>query len=97
MNKPNQVAEACAKYPHTPNPIRTALVTARASPAHKRVIKTLRAWDVDLDETFFLGGMPKGEVLKAFKPHIFFDDQIVHCDSAEAHGVVAGRVPWVGK
>ena len=86
-----------SQHPDKPSPIRTALVTARASPAHERVIKTLRAWDVDLDETFFLGGMPKGEVLKAFKPHIFFDDQIVHCDSAEEHGVVAGRVPWVGK
>ena len=77
-----------------PSPIRTALVTARASPAHERVIKTLRAWGVGLDETFFLGGMQKGEVLKAFGPNIFFDDQITHCDSASAHGVAAGKVPY---
>lgn len=74
-------------------PIRTALVTARNSPAHERVIRTLRAWGVDLDETFFLGGMDKSEVLKAFRPHIYFDDQRVHCDRA-AKVVPTGRVPW---
>jgi len=77
-------------------PIRTALVTARNSPAHERVIRTLREWDVDLDETFFLGGMPKGEVLKAFRPHIYFDDQTTHCESA-ARYVPTGRVPHVGR
>lgn len=81
---------------HKPSdsPIRTALVTARNSPAHERVIRTLRSWDVDLNETFFLGGMSKGEVLKAFKPHIYFDDQTVHCDHASRF-VPTGRVPYV--
>lgn len=55
--------------------IRTALVTARGGPAHERVIRTLRAWGVRVDAAFFLGGLPKQEVLRAFKPHIFFDDQ----------------------
>ncbi|MFQ3613973.1 MAG: 5'-nucleotidase, partial [Cyanobacteriota bacterium] len=44
--------------------------------------------------TFFLGGMPKGEVLKAFRPHIYFDDQTVHCDHA-AQFVPTGRVPYL--
>jgi len=74
-------------------PIRTALVTARNSPAHERVIRTLREWGVELDETFFLGGMPKAEVLKAFRPHIFFDDQTVHCDHS-SRVVPTGRVPY---
>ena len=39
--------------------IRTALVTARSAPAHERVIRTMRAWDVETDETFFLGGVQK--------------------------------------
>lgn len=73
-------------------PIRTALVTARSSPAHERVIRTLRAWDVAIDETFFMGGVAKSEVLAAFKPHIFFDDQLAHCDRA-APLVQTGRVP----
>jgi 5'-nucleotidase len=73
-------------------PIRTALVTARSSPAHERVIRTLRAWDVAIDETFFMGGVAKSDVLAAFKPHIFFDDQPGHCDRA-APLVQTGRVP----
>jgi 5'-nucleotidase len=62
--------------------IRTALVTARNSPADERVIKTLRAWKVRVDEAFFLGGVNKAPVLEAFRPHIFFDDQDVHCKPA---------------
>lgn len=74
-------------------PIRTALVTARNAPAHERVIRTLRAWDVRIDEAFFLGGITKKDVLKAFGPHIFFDDQKVHADSA-AQVVPSAQVPW---
>ncbi len=73
-------------------PIRTALVTARNAPAHERVIRTLRAWDVRIDEAFFLGGIEKSEVLKAFGANIFFDDQSVHTDPA-AKLVPAARVP----
>jgi 5'-nucleotidase len=73
-------------------PIRTALVTARSSPAHERVIRTLRAWNVAIDETFFMGGVAKSDVLAAFRPHIFFDDQPGHCDRA-APLVQTGRVP----
>jgi 5'-nucleotidase len=82
------------EYKGSDKPIRTALVTARNSPAHERVIRTLRAWGVDLDETFFLGGMDKSEVLKAFRPHIYFDDQRGHCDRASKL-VPTGRVPWI--
>lgn len=64
------------------SPIRTALVTARNGPAVKRVILTLRAWGVTIDEEFFLGGITKAEILHAFNPHIFFDDQDVHAAPA---------------
>lgn len=73
-------------------PIRTALVTARSAPAHERVIRTLRAWNIRLDEALFLGGMPKGEFLRAFGADVFFDDQVGHCDSASQH-VATGHVP----
>lgn len=59
-------------------PIRIAIVTARNSPAHERVIRTLRAWGVTVDAAFFLGGIPKAEVLAAFGAHIYFDDQEAH-------------------
>ncbi|OQW71515.1 MAG: 5'-nucleotidase [Proteobacteria bacterium ST_bin11] len=75
------------------SPIRTALVTARAAPAHERVVRTLRAWGIRIDEALFLGGMPKGAFLKAFGADIFFDDQKGHCDSAESHQIAAAHVP----
>ncbi len=78
-----------------PSPIRTALVTARGGPAHERVIRTLLKWGVHMDEAFFLGGIDKCRVLKAFRPHIFFDDHPRHCETAS--GVVStGRVPSPG-
>ena len=73
-------------------PIRTALVTARNSPAHERVIRTLRTWNVRIDETFFLGGVPKHKILESFSPHIFFDDQHQHCEGASTV-VPTARVP----
>ena len=73
-------------------PIRTALVTARGAPAHKRVIKTLRAWDIRLDESLFLGGLDKGEFLRAYEADVFFDDQARNCDAAGEH-VATGHVP----
>jgi len=70
-----------AKYPEEQTPIRTALITARNSPAHERVIRTLSDWNVRLDEAFFLGGVDKYEVVKAFGADIFFDDQDVHLET----------------
>lgn len=81
------------EFPPESVPIRTALVTARNAPAHERVIKTLDAWGVRIDEAFFLGGMEKSQVLKAFGAHIFFDDQATHVDPASEF-VPSARVPY---
>lgn len=72
-------------------PIRTALVTARSAPAHERVIRTLRAWDIRIDESIFLGGLNKTEFLRAYRADVFFDDQKSHCDLAGAH-IATGHV-----
>lgn len=79
-------------YPADQSPIRTALITVRAAPAHERVIRTLRAWNIRIDEALLLGGMDKGAFLKAFGADIFFDDQQKHCESARQH-VATGHVP----
>lgn len=79
-------------FPDKDSPIKTALVTARSAPAHERVIRTLRAWNIRIDEAIFLGGLAKGDFLKAFGADIFFDDQKVHCESASEH-VATGHVP----
>lgn len=75
------------------SPLRLAIVTARNAPSHMRVIKTLRKWGVYVDEAYFLGGLKKDKVLKAFGAHIFFDDQDVHLKDSSKF-VPAGRVPY---
>lgn len=80
------------EYAPGESPIRTALVTARSAPAHERVIRTLRAWNVRMDEACFLGGVTKRDVLAAFGAQIFFDDQQVHVGPA-AEVVPSARVP----
>ena len=79
-------------FPVENNPIRTALVTARSAPSHKRVIHTMREWGIRIDESFFLGGLDKGIFLKEFGADIFFDDQHKHCQSASQY-VPTGHVP----
>lgn len=80
------------QYPTDRAPIRTALVTSRGAPAHKRVILTLRKWGVRVDEALFLGGLEKASFLRAFGADLFFDDQRSHCDPASEH-VATGHVP----
>lgn len=87
------IASIQAEFPAGQTPIRTALVTARCAPAHERVIRTLRAWNVRIDEAFFLGGVEKWKVLKAFGADIFFDDQKQHTQLA-AEVVPSARVPY---
>ncbi len=87
------------------SPIRTALVTARSVPAHERVIRTLRDWDIRLDEALFLGGRAKGPFLEAFGADIFFDDSQHNIESARGlvtaghvpHGVANPELPVFGK
>jgi 5'-nucleotidase len=82
-----------SEYPADRPPFRTALVTARSAPAHERVVRTLRAWNIRIDEALFLGGLDKGPFLKAFGADIFFDDQRGHVESAQRF-VAAGHVPF---
>ena len=80
-------------FPKEKSPVRIAIVTARNSPAHERVIKKLRTWGVIVDEAFFLGGLSKDEVLSVFNAHIFFDDQDLHLQSASKK-VPSAKVPY---
>ena len=75
------------------SPVRIAIVTARSAPAELRVIKTLRHWGVYINEIFFLGGLEKAKVLKAFRAHVFFDDQELHLAPA-AMLVPSCKVPY---
>lgn len=55
--------------------LRTAIITARSAPADRRVITTLRAWGLQVDESFFVGDLPKDRIVRLFRPHLFFDDK----------------------
>lgn len=46
------------------------------------MIHTLRSWNIRIDESMFLGGLSKGDFLRAFDADIFFDDQKRHLESA---------------
>jgi len=58
--------------------VRTALLTRRASPAQERALKAMREWNVRLDEAFFVGDLPREQVLEAFRAHLFFEDGANH-------------------
>lgn len=75
------------------SPIRTALVTARSAPSHKRVILTLRSWGIRIDEALFLGGQDKSDFLKSFRADIFFEDQLTYVKTASEH-TATGHVPY---
>ena len=75
------------------SPLRLAIVSSRSAPTHMRVINTLKKWGVYVNEVYFLAGMPKDKVLKAFGAHIFFDDQEVHLEKS-SKVVPSGRVPY---
>nr|WP_319491649.1 5'-nucleotidase [uncultured Desulfobacter sp.] len=62
--------------------LRISIVTARNAPSHERVINSMRSWGIIVNEAFFLGGIDKSNVLEILKPHIFFDDQKLHLESA---------------
>lgn len=72
---------------------RIALVTARQGRASERAIRTLESWDLQVDEAFFCGGTRKRDILAAFRPHIFFDDQDNHVRLA-SNLVASALVPW---
>ncbi len=83
--------QLAADHGSVPMRLRTALVTARSSPAHERAIRTLMDWNIEVDEAMFLGGLEKGEFLRNFQPDFFFDDQTRHVESASVH-VPSGHV-----
>lgn len=81
-----------ALFPARHGPLRTALITSRGAPSHERVIRTLRAWSIRLDEALFLSGLNKAPFLQAFDADIFFDDQESHCLDTRTL-VATGHVP----
>lgn len=74
--------ELRSDHPIDAPPFRIALVTARDFTYCERPIRTLRAWDIRVDQAFFLSNMAKSIELAALKPLIFFDDSSKNCADA---------------
>lgn len=64
--------------------LRVAIVTARNAPSNERLITTLNAWGLEAVELFLMGGIEKRRVLDVLQPHIFFEDQLKHLETAAA-------------
>ena len=58
--------------------LRVAIVTSRGAPSEIRLITTLKAQGITAAELFLLDGLSKDRILTVLKPHIFFDDQLIH-------------------
>ena len=65
--------------------VRTFLVTARNDIGNVRVFKTLKEWNLELDETHCLGGLDKTPLLRSINPAIFFDDSSDNIDRAKLY------------
>lgn len=74
--------------------LKTAIVTARNAPAHERAINTLNKWGVEVDEMFLLGGIDKSRILEILKPHLYFDDQMVHLDTTTIKNIPLVHIPF---
>lgn len=67
--------------------LRVSIVTARDAPANERLVTTINAWGLTAVETFFMGGIEKKRVLDILRPHIFFDDQLLHLTATNVPSV----------
>jgi len=81
------------KDPNYKKILKTAIITARNAPAHERAINTLKKWGVTVDEMFLLGGVEKKRILDIMKPHLYFDDQLVHLDES-IHNIPLVHIPF---
>ncbi|KAI8514321.1 Cytosolic 5'-nucleotidase 1A [Branchiostoma belcheri] len=76
-----------------PCPIRTYLLTARSGASTgKRAILTLRHWCLQIDECNFSAGAGKAAMLRAIRPHLYFDDSQKNIDAALQENICAARV-----
>lgn len=69
-----------SEYSLENSPLRTALITSHSVPVHDQVMKTLRAWNIQIDEAIFIGDSPKDIFLDAFGADIVLDDKIGQTD-----------------
>lgn len=70
-------------HPEYRKRLRIAIITARNAVAGVRVMSTLDAWHIAVDEALYMNGHNKNTALAAFRPHMFFDDSPKHIRRAK--------------
>jgi 5'-nucleotidase len=76
-----KISELNRKFPKGEQPFEIALVTARGGNAGARALTIASHHGIDFNGgSYFMGGSDKVNTLKAHKPDIFFDDQMVHLE-----------------
>lgn len=80
-----KMSELNRNFPRGEQPFEITLLTARGGNAGARALSIAQQHGIDFNGgAFFMGGAAKHEVLKAQRPDLFVDDQMVHLkDSAE--------------
>lgn len=66
-----------------PGPLRTALITSGDSTSDVRAARALRNWNIELDESYFVGAADKADVLAEFRPHVLFGDEELMAAAAD--------------
>lgn len=75
------------------HPIRNGVFTARLWPENRRILTSLRRWELDVDEVHFTGTAPKAPFLERFAPDMYFDDTPRHVNTAHPR-VPTGHVVY---
>ena len=48
---------------------------------------------MNVNDAFFLGGIAKAPIIETLRPHIFFDDQLLHLE-ATAEAAASVHIPF---
>jgi 5'-nucleotidase len=88
-----KISELNKQFPKGEEPFEIALVTARGGNAGARALTIATHHGINFNGgTYFMGGSEKVNTLKAHRPDIFFDDQMVHLSESAKYcptGLVA--------
>jgi len=88
-----KVTELNSHYSRDEQPFKLSLLTARGSEAGAHMIAAAEKLGIDFNGgQHFMDGMAKAPVIKAEKPDLFFDDQMVHLQDSKNYaptGLVA--------
>ena len=73
-----------------------SLLTARIGKALFRAMHTIKQWELNPAQLFFMSGTCKATIFKSLNAQIFFDDKKENCLAAQPYTLVA-HVPMVTK